>query len=225
MPTPRSADPTRPRVALAQYRHRAQVYDRELAPFEPIREQAIRHLGLRPSDTVLDVGCGTGLSFAALCNGVGPSGRVVGIEQSPEMLEQAQARVAQHGWANVALVGTPVAQAKLPLQADAALFHFTHDVLRQPQAIAHVLQHLRPGARVVASGLKWAGVWTWPVNWLVWPAALYSVSSLEGLQQPWDRLADQLGGMAVDTLWLDAVFVAHGTTPPQGRGVLSLKSQ
>jgi cyclopropane fatty-acyl-phospholipid synthase-like methyltransferase len=49
--------------ALEQYRKRAGAYDLELAAFEPIRRMAIERLQLTPGDTVLDVGCGTGLSF------------------------------------------------------------------------------------------------------------------------------------------------------------------
>ena len=64
-------------AALAQYRRRAKGYDAELELFEPIRSQAIALLGLHGGDTVLDIGCGTGLSFAALHHRVGRKGRIV----------------------------------------------------------------------------------------------------------------------------------------------------
>jgi hypothetical protein len=126
------------------------------------------------------------------------------------MLAKAQERVAEQGWKNIQLVCSSAHLAALPKKADAALFHFTHDILREPETLAHVLQHLKPGARVVATGLKWAGPWTWPVNWLVWPAALYSVTSLEGLQSPWDHLESRLDAFDCQSHWLDAVFIASG---------------
>lgn len=197
-------------AALSLYRRRAGIYDLELALFEPIRQQAIARLGLQRGDVVLDVGCGTGLSLALLREGVGATGRIIGIEQSPEMIERARERVAQNGWGNVTLLCTPVETAEIAGQADAALFHFTHDILRRPEAVANVVRHLEPGARVVASGLKWAGGWAVPANLLVLPAALHSVTSLEGLRKPWSRLAARTGPLDVETALLGAVYIASG---------------
>jgi len=198
-------------AALEQYRRRASVYDLELAFFEPIRRLAVSRLELRPGDVVFDVGCGTGLSLSILRQGVGPKGRIVGIEQSPEMVEQARRRVARARWASVTLTCSPVEDADLRVNADAALFHFTHDILQRPEAIANVLGHLKPGARVVASGLKWAAPWLLrPVNWLVLPAALRSVTSLDGMDRPWQLLQEQLGRMSVESRLLGGAYVASG---------------
>ena len=211
-PSPSSRRPGPDRnAALEQYRRRADVYDLELALFEPLRRLAVSRLALTPGDVVLDVGCGTGLSLGALRQGVGSRGRIVGVEQSPEMLALARARVAEQHWAQVTLLCSPVETADIPVVADAALFHFTHDILRNRQAIANVLRHLKPGARVVAAGLKWATTWPfWPVNLLVLPAALGSVTSLDGLDQPWGLLQEQLGAMQVEPALLGATYVASG---------------
>lgn len=197
--------------ALEQYRRRAGIYDFELALFEPVRSAAIARLALRPGQTVLDVGCGTGLSLPALRQAVGAQGRVVGIEQSPEMIARARERVATHGWRNVELLCSPVETApigRVVRRADAALFHFTHDILCRPEAVANVVAHLKPGARVVASGLKWARGWTFPVNAFVLPAALHSVTSLAGLDAPWRELAARVGPLEVESMLLGAVFIA-----------------
>lgn len=197
-------------AALAQYRRRAPLYDLELAAFEPVRCQAIDQLGLTRGQTVIDVGCGTGLSFERLRAAVGPEGAVIGIEQSPAMLALARERVDQGRWRNVSLVCAPTEEAVWAGQADAALFHFTHDILRRPEAIDRVLAHLRPGATVVAAGLKWAQGWAWPTNLFVWSAALYSVTSLEGLDAPWSLLERRLEALAVDTALFGAAYVARG---------------
>jgi SAM-dependent methyltransferase len=202
-------------AAIAQYRRRAECYDAEVAFFEPIRVAAIAALHLQPGATVLDVGCGTGLSFAALRERIGPHGRIVGIELSPDMLAKARQRVAHEHWAHVQLVCAPAATAAIPIRADAALFHLTHDVLRDDAALANVLSHLKPGAHVVASGLRWAPPWLWPSNAFVMAAALYSTTSLEGLREPWDKLVRHLRHVQLRTTLLGAMFIASGIYAPQ----------
>jgi SAM-dependent methyltransferase len=198
-------------AALAQYRRRAGFYDLELALLEPVRRKAVARLALGPGETVFDVGCGTGLSFELLRAGVGAHGRIVGIEQSPEMIEKARERIARHRWDNVTLVCAPVESAPLAGRADAALFHFTHDILRRPDAVEHIAGHLKPGATVVASGLKWARGWARPANLLVLPAALHSVTSLEGLGSPWSTLVAIAGPLEVEALLLGTVYIARGS--------------
>ena len=200
-------------AALQQYRRRAAVYDLELALFEPIRRRAVAWLAPKRDGCVLDVGCGTGLSFELLQSAVGAKGRIIGIEQSPQMIDKARQRVLRHGWRNVSLLCSPVEEAPIRGQADAALLHFTHDVMQSEAALDQVLRHLKPGATVVASGLKWAPAWAAPVNLLVLPAALRSVSSLNGLRQPWQRLAQRLGEPELQTTLAGAVYLARAHMP------------
>jgi hypothetical protein len=130
------------------------------------------------------------------------------------MLAQAQERVANGHWRNVELVLAPAAAATIHGMADAALFHFTHDILRDEAAVANVCAHLKPGARVVASGLQWAPPWAWPTNGFVMLAALYSTTSLEGLGHPWSRLAPRLANFRVQHTVLGGIYVASGTHDP-----------
>lgn len=197
--------------ALEQYRKRAKVYDLELAAFEPIRRSAIARLNLAPGDTVIDVGCGTGLSFTHLQQAIGPLGHIIGIEQCPEMLNQARTRVTQNAWTNVTLLNASAEDAAIACKANAALFHFTHDILRNPAAIRNVVDKLQPGAHVVAVGLQWAAPWAWPINGFVLLAAMRSVTRMEGLGQPWNLLAEQVGEMEVSTTLLGGVYIASGT--------------
>jgi SAM-dependent methyltransferase len=197
-------------AALRQYRSRARIYDFELALFEPVRQRAIDLLGLKSGDQVLDVGCGTGLSLTALEGLVGAGGAIVGIEQSPEMLERARARAAENNWRNVMFISASVEEAAIPIAADAALFHFTHDIMRTRNAIANIVSHLKPGARVVAAGLKWAPIRTMPLNLFVWNAALRSTSTLEGLARPWSNLEALIPGLEVEQMLGGTVYVATG---------------
>ena len=139
-PPPAPAPAHAPDLARAQalYRQRAAFYDAELAPFEPLRREAVVLLGLQPGQQVLDLGCGTGLSLPLLAEQVGPTGRVWGLEPCPEMAAQARQRCADTGWSQVQVCQADVLHADWPvgLQADAALFQFAHDLLQQPEALA-----------------------------------------------------------------------------------------
>jgi SAM-dependent methyltransferase len=204
-------------AALAQYQRRAGIYDAELALFEPIRADAVAALNLRHGHTVLDVGCGTGLSFALLHERIGAAGRIIGIEQCPEMMEQARARVRESHWHNVHLICEPAAAAHVRGQADAALFHFTHDILREDAALDNVLAHVKPGARVVATGLQWAPPWALPTNGFVMLAALHSVTSFEGLGHPWSKLALRLRDLDVQHSLMGGIYIASGECLPATR--------
>ncbi len=201
-------------VALRQYRNRAGVYNFEIAFAEPIRRVCIARLRLNPGDTVLDVACGTGLSFRRLRQQVGPNGRVIGIEQSAEMIAQARELVEREHWTNVELIHAPVEKAVIPPEVDAALFHFVHDVLCSPKAVRNVLGAMKPGGRIVAAGLKWAPAWALPVNIAVFYAAARSITALEGLENPWKHLAEMIPDLRVQSLG-GGVYIADGTVPAE----------
>lgn len=65
--------------------------------YDHYTEHALRLAGLRPGMSVLDIGCGPGdVSFLA-AGLVGPTGRVLGVDAAPEMVELARARAAEKG--------------------------------------------------------------------------------------------------------------------------------
>ena len=95
--------------ARRRYDRMAGDYDRHLGLqssrlgryLEGVRNRAVTGLQLKPGQTVIDVGCGTGASFARLTAAAGRGGRVVGVDQSGGMLEVARKRIADERWRNV----------------------------------------------------------------------------------------------------------------------------
>lgn len=198
-----------PRRAVEQYRRHASGYDASARRTMPIRRRAVALLGLAPGDRVLDVACGTGLSFPLLVEGVGLAGRVVGVEVSPEMMARARARVAAAGWANVDLVEAPVEAATLQGAFDAVLFHYTHDVLQSPRALDNIFAHVRPGARIAVAGVKHPPPWLFPLRLLrLWKAGPY-VTTYRGLDRPWAPLERYVRALQVQSLMFGTNYVAR----------------
>jgi SAM-dependent methyltransferase len=74
---------------------RAAGWDDRFAGDDPRFEAAVAALAPPLGGTVVDAGCGTGRALGFLRAAVGPRGRVVGLDATPEMLSQAAARHRQ----------------------------------------------------------------------------------------------------------------------------------
>ncbi|MCU7701938.1 class I SAM-dependent methyltransferase [Streptomyces albidoflavus] len=68
---------------------RAATWDSRFPDDGPAYEAAVRALGLRAGDAVLDAGCGTGRALPALRAAVGPAGTVLGADLTEAMLAEA----------------------------------------------------------------------------------------------------------------------------------------
>ncbi|MGW8943453.1 class I SAM-dependent methyltransferase [Streptomyces koyangensis] len=68
---------------------RAATWDSRFPDDGPAYEAAVRALGLRPGDAVLDAGCGTGRALPALRAAVGAAGTVLGADLTEAMLAEA----------------------------------------------------------------------------------------------------------------------------------------
>lgn len=60
----------------------------------------IDHLALQPGETVVDLGSGAGIDVFLAADAVGPSGKVIGVDMTPEMLARARRNAAKAGVTN-----------------------------------------------------------------------------------------------------------------------------
>lgn len=68
------------------------------------RIAAAEALAVRPGSIVLDVPCGTGLSFEALAGRLDGGGRLLGVDRSRGMLDRARTKVEAGGYGNIRLL-------------------------------------------------------------------------------------------------------------------------
>ena len=157
--------------------------------FPPARRRAVMALGLKPGDTVLEIGAGTGRNFPYLVEAVGPSGTVIGIDASPGMLAEAHKLIERRGWSNVQLLQQDAAQLEVDHEVDGVLFSLSYSAMPEPRpALARAWERLRPSSRVVVMdmGLTQGGPYR-----LLAPIARLLVKYAPGdaYSDPWGDLA------------------------------------
>jgi arsenite methyltransferase len=114
-----------------------------------------QHANLRPGETVLDLGSGAGIDVFLAAQEVGPSGRVIGIDMTPEMLQRARENAAKHGIENVEfrqgdIESMPVDDADVDVVISNCVINLVPDKRRVYSEMQRVL---RPGGRFIVSDM------------------------------------------------------------------------
>lgn len=119
------------------------------------RKKAIASLNLTGNSVILDVACGTGLNFKIIESYLRNSGRLVGVDFSPETLKVARNQIAKHKWTNIELVNMRITDYEPEILFDASLCTFALETMPDYKiAVDKIFHLLKPQGKFSMIGVK-----------------------------------------------------------------------
>jgi arsenite methyltransferase len=106
---------------------------------------------IEPGETVLDIGCGAGMDLLLAARCTGPSGKAIGVDMTPSMLELAKRGALKAGlWENIEVrrgmaEELPVANESVDVVISNGVLNLSPD---KDRAFGEIYRVLRPGGRL-----------------------------------------------------------------------------
>jgi len=175
-----------------------------------LRLETIASLQLQSGQTVLDVACGTGRNFPLILEKIGPTGKLVGVDYTSDMLARAQERVEHEGWNNVELIQADAARIELGKTFDASLCTLAISVIPDYHgALARMLAHVRPGGYLAIGDAKRSSRWYGrPFNWVA--NFLGNGAAGKMSRRPWESLREMLKDLHYNEWFMGFFYAAVG---------------
>ncbi len=205
------------------YRRHANSYDYSVQLYrllgfrlQTYRRMAVDALELQPGDTVVEIGCGTGENFGLLHDRVGPSGRIIGVDLTDAMLEQAARKGRTRGYENLQLVCSDAARFDFPDKVDAIL---------STLALTHCPEYdtvIKRGAAALEPSGRWAVLdMKMPERWPSWVLDVglalcrpFGVTLGAASRHPWESMQNHLAHTRMRELYFGLAYLCVGSNEP-----------
>ncbi len=179
-----------------------------------MRRLAVERLQLQPGDSVLEISCGTGANFPYIQEHIGPGGRLVGIDYTQAMLDEARRLVEKRGWQNIELLHADAAELDLDKKFDGILWMLAASVVPGwEETLERAVAHLKPDGWLVIADARLSERWyVRPFNWCANIMGLGAAADIS--RRPWERLPDRLSKVGYDELLFGFLYIAWGQKVP-----------
>lgn len=180
-----------------------------------MRQATMRLADLQPGDKVLDFACGAGANFPYILDRIGPTGKLVGVDYSQEMLDAAQKVVNAHGWTNVELVQSDAATMQPGTDFDVVLSTLGLVVIpRYEQAMQRAWEALKPGGKYVIADLCESELWyAAPLAFIMNVLGVFIITDTS--RRPWEWLQSRAEGYVREPLFHGFFYAAVGRKPQE----------
>ena len=167
--------------------------------------------GIRPGDTVVDLGCGVGIDLLIAARRTGPEGRVIGIDMNENMVATARKNARKAGYDHVEVKKGRL--EALPLEDATTDWVFSNYVINlagdKRAVFSEIVRVLKPGGQILIADIVAKDL----PEWVSLHADLYAACISSALSRgEYLRIAEETGlrdVRIIDTLEYDAAAIRH----------------